>query len=145
MTDLKWKDRFLFYELLVFMSTFNNISIILRWRKYRKNPLPCRKITDKFYQIMLYRIGLTTGGSQPFNLGGERHPLIALLNVNTCITTMRSRPDGRPMQTLLSVTQSRIIATNTKALFFYYNLCISLKLGSLSCSFTSTLYIHIFF
>ena len=57
-----------------------------------KKPTTMPQVTDKFYQIMLYRIGLTTGGSQPLNFGGERHWLIALLNVN--ITTMRSRPDG---------------------------------------------------
>ena len=52
----------------------------------------------------------------------------------------------RPMQTRLSVMQlqSRIIATNTKALFFYYNLCTSLKLDSVSCSFISIFFLSFF-
>ena len=52
----------------------------------------------------------------------------------------------RPMQTRLSVIQlqSRIIATNTKALFFYYNLCTSLKLDSVSCSFICIFFLSFF-
>jgi hypothetical protein len=52
----------------------------------------------------------------------------------------------RPMQTRLSVIQlqSRIIATNTKALFFYYNLCTSPKLDSVSCSFISIFFLSFF-
>ena len=52
----------------------------------------------------------------------------------------------RPMQTRLSVIQlqSRIIATNTKVLFINYNLCTSLKLDSLSCSFIFIFFLSFF-
>jgi hypothetical protein len=61
-----------------FQQYFNYIEV----EEVPEKPTTMPQVTDKFYQIMLYRIGLTTGGSQPLNFGGERHWLIALLNVN---------------------------------------------------------------
>ena len=43
-----------------FQQYFNYIEV----EEVPEKPTTMPQVTDKFYQIMLYRIGLTTGGSQ---------------------------------------------------------------------------------
>jgi hypothetical protein len=59
-------------------STFVLVAIILlcnciyiEVEEVPEKPTTMPQVTDKFYQIMLYRIGLTTGGSQPLNFGNN--------------------------------------------------------------------------
>jgi hypothetical protein len=62
---------------MVFNATFNNISGI-SWRSallmeetWRK-PLTCPQVTDKLYEIMLYRVQLTMNGVRTHNCSVNR-------------------------------------------------------------------------
>jgi hypothetical protein len=61
--------------LMVFNATFNNISAILWqtvfwWRKheYTEKTIDLPSVTDKLYQIMLYRLRIRT-----YNISGDRY------------------------------------------------------------------------
>jgi hypothetical protein len=123
-----------------FQQYFNYIEV----EEVPEKPTTMPQVTDKFYQIMLYRIGLTTGGSQPLNFWWWKTLIDCIVKCKYYYNAFAIR--RCPMQTRLSVIQlqSRIIATNTKVLFIYYNLCTSLKLDSLSCSFISIFFLSFF-
>jgi len=68
------------YGVMVFIATYNTISVI-SWRSVllvEKTGLPEKttdlsQVTDRFYNIMLYRVHLTMNGVQTLNCCDDRH------------------------------------------------------------------------
>jgi hypothetical protein len=59
---------------MVFNATFNNISVI-SWRSALLETNDIQYVTDKLYNIMLYRVYLAVGGIRTHNLSGDMHCL----------------------------------------------------------------------
>ena len=62
------------WEVMVFNATFNNISVI-SWRSALLETNDIQYVTDKLYNIMLYRVYLAVGGIRTHNLSGDMHCL----------------------------------------------------------------------